>query len=82
MLRTQIQLPEEQVALLKKMAAADNKSMAEIIRQSVDFFAKSKSLDADVQRRKRAIGATGRFRSGIKNLSASHDDYLAEAFGK
>ncbi len=82
MLRTQIQLPEEQVAMLKKMAAADNKSMAEIIRQSVDYFAKSKSLDADVQRRKRAIGATGRFRSGIKNLSASHDDYLAEAFGK
>jgi len=82
MLRTQIQLPEEQVAMLKKMAAADNKSMAEIIRQSVDYFAKSKSLDADVQRRKRAIGATGRFRSGIKNLSASHDDCLAEAFGK
>ena len=80
--RTQIQLPEEQVALLKEMATANNKSMAEIIRQSIDFFAKSKSLDADVQRRKRAIGATGRFRSGIKNLSASHDDYLAEAFGK
>jgi len=32
MLRTQIQLPEEQVAMLKIMAAADNKSMAEIIR--------------------------------------------------
>ena len=82
MLRTQIQLPEEQVAMLKKMAAADNKSMAEIIRQSVDFFAKSKSLDGDVQCRKRAIAAAGRFRSGIKDLSASHDDYLAEAFGK
>ncbi len=82
MVRTQIQLPEEQVAMLKKMAAADNKSMAEIIRQSVDFFAKSKSLDGDVQRRKRAIAAAGRFRSGIKDLSAAHDDYLAEAFGK
>ena len=82
MIRTQIQLQEEQVALLKEMAAADNKSMAEIIRQSIDFFAKSKSLDADVQSRKRAIAAAGRFRSGINNLSASHDDYLAEAFGK
>ena len=38
MVRTQIQLPEEQVALLKKMAAAEHKSMAEIIRQSIDFF--------------------------------------------
>jgi hypothetical protein len=35
-----------------------------------------------VQRRKRAIAAAGRFRSGIKALSASHDDYLAEDFGK
>ena len=80
--RMQIQLPEVQVAILKKIAAADNKSMAEIIRQSVDFFAKSKSLDADAQQRQRAIAAAGRFRSGIKDLSASHDDYLAEDFGK
>jgi hypothetical protein len=42
MVRTQIQLPEEQLAMLKKMAAADHKSMAEIIRQSVDYFAKTK----------------------------------------
>ncbi|HPV49199.1 MAG TPA: ribbon-helix-helix protein, CopG family [Smithellaceae bacterium] len=82
MLRTQIQLPEEQAAVLKKMAAADNKSMAEIIRQSIDFFVKSKSPDGDTQRRKRAIAAAGRFRSGIKDLSALHDDYLAEDFGK
>ena len=42
MVRTQIQLPEEQVAMLKKMAVAQHKSMAEIIRQAVDFFAKAK----------------------------------------
>ncbi|MCX5847590.1 MAG: ribbon-helix-helix domain-containing protein [Deltaproteobacteria bacterium] len=35
MVRTQIQLPEEQVAMLKKMAAAQHKSMAEIIRQAI-----------------------------------------------
>jgi hypothetical protein len=42
MIRTQIQLPEEQVVFLKKMAAAQHKSMAEIIRQAVDYFAKAK----------------------------------------
>jgi hypothetical protein len=42
MVRTQIQLPEEQVAMLKKMAVAQHKSMAEIIRQAVDFFGKAK----------------------------------------
>jgi len=41
MVRTQIQLPEEQVAMLKKMALAQHKSMAEIIRQAVDFFGKA-----------------------------------------
>ncbi len=42
MLRTQIQLKEEQVALLKNMAAARHQSMAEIIRQAIDYFAKAK----------------------------------------
>jgi hypothetical protein len=82
MLRTQIQLPEEQVALLKKMAVAEHKSMAEIIRQSVDFFAKAKYGGEEEQRRKRAMTAAGQFRSGVKDLAASHDSYLTEVFGE
>jgi len=82
MVRTQIQLPEEQVAMLKKMAAADHKSMAEIIRQSVDFFAKAKYGRSDEQRRRRAMEAAGQFRSGVKDLAAAHDSYLTEDFGK
>ena len=81
MVRTQIQLPEAQVAMLKKMAAADHKSMAEIIRQSVDFFAKAK-YGGEEQRRRRAIAAAGQFRSGVKDLAAAHDSYLTEAFGE
>jgi hypothetical protein len=80
MIRTQIQLHEKQVAMLKKMAAANHKSMAEIIRQSIDFYAKAKYEDTDKQRRNRAIAATGQFSSGVNDLSASHDAYLAEAF--
>ncbi len=82
MVRTQIQLPEEQVAMLKQMAMADHKSMAEIIRQSVDFFAKAKYGGSEEQRRKRAVAAAGRFRSGVKDLATSHDSYLTEAFEK
>ena len=81
MVRTQIQLPEEQVTMLKKMALADHKSMAEIIRQSVDFFAKAKYGGGEEQRR-RAMAVVGQFRSGVKDLAASHDSYLTEAFGK
>jgi hypothetical protein len=82
MVRTQIQLPEEQVALLKKMAVAEHKSMAEIIRQSIDYFAKAKHGGGEEQCRRRAMAAAGQFRSGIKDLSASHDAYLTEAFGE
>jgi len=82
MVRTQIQLPEEQVAMLKKMAVADHKSMAEIIRQAVDFFAKTKYGGGDEQRRRRAMAAAGQFRSGAKDLAASHDTYLTEVFSE
>jgi len=82
MVRTQIQLPEEQVALLKKMAAARHESMAEIIRQAVDFFAKAKYEEIEKQRRKRAMAVTGRFRSGVKDLAASHDSYLTKIFSE
>lgn len=82
MIRTQIQLPEEQVAMLKEIAAAENKSMAEIIRQSVDLLAKARSGGGEKERRRRAMAAAGQFRSGVKDLAASHDAYLAEAFDK
>jgi len=81
MVRTQIQLPEEQVAMLKKMAIAQHKSMAEIIRQAVDLFAKAK-YGGEEQRRSRAMAATGHFRSGVKDLAVSHDSYLTEVFGE
>lgn len=81
MIRTQIQLPEEQVVMLKKMAAAQHKSMAEIVRQAVDFFARAKH-GGEVQRRRRAIAVAGHFSSGVKDLAASHDSYLAESFGE
>ena len=82
MVRTQIKLPEEQVALLKKMAVAQHKSMAEIIRQAIDLFAKAKQGGGEEQNRRRAMAVAGRFRSGVKDLSASHDSYLTEIFGK
>jgi hypothetical protein len=32
------------------------------------------------ERRRRAIAAAGRFRSGASNVSAKHDEHLADAF--
>jgi hypothetical protein len=82
MVRTQIQLSEEQVAMLKKMAKDQHKSMAEIIRQAVDYFGKVRQGRANRQLRNRAMAAVGHFKSGEKDLATSHDSYLNEAFGQ
>jgi len=80
MIRTQIQLTEEQARALKALAAAHRVSVAELIRQSVDDLLR-KTVSVDVaERRRRAIAAAGRFRSGQTDISAYHDDYLTEAY--
>ena len=82
MIRTQIQLKEEQVRVLKKLAAARGVSMAELIRQSVDALIRSSTGIgiSDEERRRRAIAAAGRFRSGWSDVSSDHDRHLVEAF--
>jgi hypothetical protein len=62
------------------LASRRQVSMAELVRQSVDYLIRSLS-DTDLEtRRKRAIAAAGRFRSGCPDLSTEHDQYLAEAY--
>ncbi len=80
MVRTQIQLPEQQVALLKRLAAQQHVSMAELIRRAVDLLTLSPDTATIKEQRERAIAAAGRFHSGQGDLAARHDDYLAEAF--
>ncbi|MBI5025720.1 MAG: ribbon-helix-helix protein, CopG family [Nitrospirae bacterium] len=82
MVRTQIQLTEEQADALKKLALSKHLSIAELIRQAVDTFIKSKVVIDTEERRKKAIDIAGRFSSGKHDVSAEHDKYLAEAFGK
>ena len=82
MVRTQIQLHEGQVAVLKKIAASQNSSMAEIIRQSIDYYVKSKHSDKTIQQRRRAMTVVGKFRSGVHNLSSDHDIYFVKTIEK
>jgi len=81
MVRTQIQLEEEQAALLRRAAADSHVSVAEIIRRSVNLYlsATPRPVSREEQKR-RAIGAAGRFRSGVTDLGEAHDRYLEEAF--
>jgi len=78
MVRSQIQLTEEQFRSLKTASARTGKSMAELIRQAVDRFVSSS--DIDPRRRERAIASIGGFRSGRRDVSERHDDQLADAY--
>ena len=76
MVQTQIQITEEQSIALPKMAAQSNTSVAELIRQGIDFYLNACGTFSQKERRQRAIEAAGRFHSGQTDLSEKHDEYL------
>ncbi len=82
MVRTQIQLTEEQAKKIKKIAASRGTSMAEVIREAVEGAIRSDVGTAPEERRKRALEVVGKFRSGKKDVSKRHDAYLTEAWSK
>lgn len=82
MVRTQIQLPEEQVKFLKNMSATRHESVAQIIRQAIDLLYKSTQGADNEQLRKQAMAAAGRFHSGAKDLASAHDSHLADIYGR
>jgi len=82
MLRTQIRLTEEQSLTLKSLAAERRISVAEVIRQAVEDLLRQNPTSSRAEMKRRALAAAGRFRSGEKDLSKRHDEYLAEIDGE
>ncbi len=81
MVRTQIQLTEEQVRLLREMALTGRESMAALIRRAVDQFLLNRKPDRMTLYRQ-AEGVVGKYEAGTSDISVEHDRYLAEAFLK
>lgn len=82
MVRTQIQLTEEQARSLKTMAAKKGVSVAALIRSGIDLALASGVLTDDAEIRRRALSVVGCVHSGTGDLSARHDDYLAEIYAE
>jgi len=82
MVRTQIQLTEAQVRVIKEIARRDGVSMAEVIRRSIDRTIKDESIDDVDERRRRALSVVGRFHDNRGDVSIRHDDYLAEIYAE
>ncbi|HSN89790.1 MAG TPA: ribbon-helix-helix protein, CopG family [Anaeromyxobacteraceae bacterium] len=81
MVRTQIQLTEEQARKLRSQARREGVSLAEAIRRLVDRGLAEERAD---RRRlyERAAVVVGRFRDrrGAKDVATEHDAYLDEAY--
>ncbi|MEN6357850.1 MAG: CopG family transcriptional regulator [Armatimonadota bacterium] len=77
MVRTQIQLTENQAEQAKRAAAQMGISMAEYIRHALDTSLKQQSA---LEARQRALHVIGCVKSEMGDLSVNHDRYLEEAY--
>jgi hypothetical protein len=82
MVRTQIQLTEDQAKALKKIAVSRQLSVAELIRRAVDTMIKTSTAADFEDRKKRALESAGKFSSGRSDVSKKHDEYLSESFSR
>jgi hypothetical protein len=80
MTRTQIQLAEEQLHELRRLAATTGKPIARLVREAVDVYLAAQHRPDRAVRVRQAMATSGRFSSGLKDVSAAHDRYLADAF--
>jgi predicted transcriptional regulator len=91
MIRTMVQLTEEQMKALKELAKARKTSVAKLVRESVAQYVAAAPKEAEREaKRKRALEFIryieehpDEFRDieGKTDVSINHDKYLAEIYG-
>lgn len=79
MVRTMIQLTEHQASELRRLAAQEKTSMAEMVRRAIDHIL-AQSTATPPKDRLDALSVSGRFDSGAPSIAARHDDELADAY--
>ncbi len=80
MVRTQIQVTNDQHRRLQELARERGVSMAKLVRMGVDRLQREEGGVTRAARVRRAKEACGRFSSGHADGSQAHDRELAEAF--
>ncbi len=80
MVRTQIQLTDDQAARLKEMAHETNDSIAAIIREALDRFFTMQQPSNRRALYRQALGVVGKYSAGVHDVSIEHDRYLEEEF--
>ena len=77
MIRTQILLTENQARTLREAAAAEGRSMAELVRDGVDAYLARRGRPDRMALERRSLELAGTFRSGARDLGTAHDDHFA-----
>ena len=80
MIRTQIQVTEDQLTALRQLSAESGRSISDLVREGVETVLVARHGLNRTERVERALRVAGRFSSGTKDGSAQHDRHLAEAF--
>ena len=75
----QIQLTSEQDRTLRRIAAREGKSVAELIQTCLENMLRNGDIADKELLRQRALAAAGRL-YGPENLAKRHDDYFVAAF--
>lgn len=79
MVRTQIQLTQDQAAKLKHLASTSGRSMADLVREGVERVLQDQTGLSRTERMQSATRVFGTFKSGTCDLSSRHDDHFADA---
>jgi Arc/MetJ-type ribon-helix-helix transcriptional regulator len=82
MIRTQIQLTDEQARALRKIAAAEGRSMADVVRDGLSLLLRGRATADREAVKRRSLAALGRFRSGAPDLASEHDRHLGETLSR
>lgn len=79
MVRTQVQLTDAQAAELRRLAAEQGTSVAELVREAVEGLLANRTKPTRHELKQRALAAVGRYGSGLADVAVQHDRYLNEA---
>ena len=88
MVRTMVQLSEEQLKILKTMAKARKTSVARLVRESVAVYVAASNQNPEREKkRRRALNGLKKIKKagyrdveGKTDVSVNHDQYLAEIY--
>jgi len=79
MVQTQIELTDEQMTALEKLAQEQNISLPQLIQDNIKKLIAEPAPRYTPEQKQQALDIVGKFRSGLNDLSTNHDKYFEEA---